>query len=192
MTEGSDLFTRSADVQREDFDAFLAAIQKHQTRRVGRQWSIYVVAALGIATVIGLLDPLYTALMPHELGREGALYGFKVGIAFTVVIGGGLVLGNMLLMGQRFARLDVKAIGHYTYRFSAAGLEIDGAGNGTSRIPWRAISRLETTDRVLVLWLDDLIAFLVPRLAFADAADEAEVLAAMTFWAPHLMLPAKA
>ncbi len=191
MTEGSDLFTRSADVRREDFEAFMAAIQKHQARRVGRQWSLYVVAALGIATVLGLLDPVYMGVLPNELGRQGALYGFKLGVAFMVVIGVGLVTFNMALMGWRYAKLDLKVLGAHTYRFSAAGLDVEKSRQGTSHIPWRAISRLETTERVLVLWLDDFVAMMVPRLAFANAADEAEVLAAMTFWAPHLVLPAK-
>jgi len=91
-------------------------------------------------------------------------------------------------MGWRYAKLDLKGIGAHTYRFSAAGIDIEKAREGTSHIPWRAISRLETTERVLVLWLDDFVAMMVPRLAFASEADEAEVLAAMTFWAPHLVL----
>jgi hypothetical protein len=192
MTEGSDLFTRSAQVGREDFQAFWEAVQASQRRRLGRSWAIPAVIALAVIPLTGLLDSALSGAFPSEFGHPAALHGFKVGIVLLLLVGGSLILGEQVLMGQRLASFEVNSLGAHTYVFSADGIAIDTRERGASRIPWRAIRRLETTERVLMIWLDDVYAQFVPRIAFADAGDEAEVLAAVTFWAPHLVTPAKA
>jgi hypothetical protein len=192
MTEGSDLFTRSAKVERADFQDFWEAVQATQRRRLGRSWALPAVIVLAVLPLTGLFDGLLASAFPAEFGLPGALHGFKVGVIFLFLFGGGLLFAEQMLMGQRLARFEVNSLGAHTYVFSADGIAIDTRERGASRIPWRAIRRLETTERVLMIWLDDVYAQFVPRIAFADAGDEAEVLAAVTFWAPHLVTPAKA
>ncbi|PWB61008.1 MAG: hypothetical protein C3F17_13665 [Bradyrhizobiaceae bacterium] len=192
MTEGSDLFTRAAQVGRDDFHDFWSAVQAAQRRRLGRSFAVPVVLALAAVAFSGPLDGVLASSFPNEFGAPGALHGFKVGVAFAVLFGGALLLAEQVLMGRRLMAFEVNALGPHTFTFSAAGLSIEAGKGGASRVPWQAIRRLERTERVLMIWLDDVYAQFVPRIAFADAGDEAEVLAAVTFWAPHLALPGKA
>lgn len=114
-------------------------------------------------------------------GMTAVLFGYLIGIVFV-----GIQNRRML---ARIRGLRGSALGPCTFRFGPDSFDVQMSSGASSRTPWKAVKAIEMTPRHVAFWHDAAFAQFVPRAFFGGADKEAELLANVARWAPHLAPP---
>jgi len=185
MASPDDPIVLLGEVTRADFDAVFKWKGRALCRRARLHW-LEAILVGGIGTVLFLLAvPFAIIAIDGEAaataGWLSAIYGFFVG--------GGLVTIRNLRTARRIRQLSSSGIGRFTFRFGPDGLTAEKPSTASGWTPWSAVKRIDVAPHHLSFWQDDLFAQDLPRAIIGGPAKEAELLAAIARWAPHLALP---
>ena len=129
-----------------------------------RYWSVIFVVILGV----GLMP---FAALSLELIRPVSLQPVLITAYAAFVAGGATYWCVMYLRSRNMARAGHREVGskRWEFMFDDQGFVCRNE-NIETRIPWRAVERVEDTGALVLIWLNPAQATHLPARVFADAA----------------------
>jgi hypothetical protein len=159
------------ELGRADFAAFTAEVWK---RRVGaglsaRRWAVLallVVVALGLGAALTVVSGSFEWFEDPVL--RVLVWAIAIVVSLLVLIAVGLRMLRAAVVGRPPA--DPSMLGWKAIELGDEGV-LETTESATELVPWSSVKEVHETDTQIHLYLGPAVAHVIPKRAFANAAD---------------------
>lgn len=157
----------SFELTRDDYAAL--TFHKASPPRMTRQRLLVLALLLGVMVgLMGLLTLLHGGLAWVDEAPLLRPLLWAIGIAVGAFVAISALLWALRLWVRRLPRDDGATLGEHTLEVDEDGFHVEGR-SGRAFVKWSAIVEVRETNEHLFLFVDRMLAYVVPKRAFTSA-----------------------
>ncbi len=159
----------SFELTRDDYAAL--TFHKAPSPRMTRQRLLVLALLLGLMVgLMGLLTLLHGGLAWIDEAPLLRPLLWVIGIAVGAFVALSALLWALRVWVRRLPREDGATLGEHTLEVGEEGFHVEGR-SGRSFVKWTAVVEVRETREHVFLFVDRMLAYVVPKRAFASTAE---------------------